>query len=884
MEERALLEEIVAAQRAVPGPDRTRRLELLKEIHKRSFVKDIPGDVPGASPVPPTPEEEGFLGVDKSTWGRLGQNAAAGAAVFPPMLVAARGLNFLSQGSRAAPYVNNLVKAIAPTSAGALGREFVVGAGAGAAAGEGGGFMADRFGEAWRGTGELLAGGVGGVVGNAALSTPMLGAKAAKGLWDVTLGKVFDDTASTALGANTANTRIQRALSSNPELLKNLDSAKTIQDATGVNLPMASAAKDDPSIKSLFSKVTSRQENDAFISEMVVAESTAKQQLADARRLLAADPKDAASLAGVKAAQDNAAQAAERLIVARKQTKREAVVSNIDDKISELSDTMVNAGRDKTKVGESLTTLVRARESAAKAEFKPIYEQLVQEGQQAGVTMPAASVSSITGFVERYGIENLFQASPTLAKTIEGILGKKAFSRDVKLGSGKVSSRVVKQADDSSMTTLDAVQSDSLKRAVNKAIRDNKDSSRDNFYTSLKKEVDDGLDSMGEFGAKLKETDAQYRAKVGEPFLDANGVIAVNNAKFVERTIPMLVTPSSLRELRAASGGTPEFDALARDAWLWKLGTSPSIVKEKGVDVQGLKRFVRDNKAAIEQIPGLEAELLAVGTRTDALQSARSSILQRQRDAGLDAFDAQARKNPTLWQEISSTNGGLVGYVESALKTPDKMSKLIQQAGASSDAKDSLKSAVLEAAFKRGDKLDFFETNKEAFESLFGEGYSKDVRLLLDASERLAQHPFSFRPNPGLSSGTAFQDAVGMSATQASATIRAQISNTFTKTGIFLSKFLTGKAEKAEQAEIMAFLRDRNAVRDSAAIVQAAEEELRQIGSLGVRTAAAVKTHGVNILKAGFFGGLTGYSAGKVGLLKDAPVREQRAPIEEEEE
>lgn len=898
MEEREILEKLVEARRAGD----TRKVEVLTELYKRktpqaaaqpasaprrSFVQDIPVPPPTPGYVEPVPQpEDTFLGVSPETWGRAGQNAMAGAAAVPPLAAAARGMQMLATGTRAAPYATQVGRALIPTTGSLLAREGVIGAGAGVGAGLLGDAAADRYpgSESARSVGEFF-GGLGGALGaNTLLSGSKLALDVASNAPKFIKDRLFGDQVSNAVGTSAGRQQVERAYNSNPNFAADMQRAAEIEANTGVSLPMSAAAGDDPTIKSMMAKITSRGENEAFVAEMNKQEMAAKQQLADARKKLALDPKSAANIAAVKAAQDNAKQAAERTAVATKQAKREQVISNIDDRIADLSNNLMNAGQDKTKSGEAIVNLVSARQKAARAEFDPIYEKVVADGEAAGDVMPSENLKAIDDWINDKRRADIFGTMPKLMQVVDRVLaGKKNAQMDDTFANFPIEGRQVVAPKNSYV--LKPEEAKSLKEAVNKALRDTTEgSSERRLLVELKDRVNAGLDNMGNFGAALKETDALYRAKVGEPFLDANGVVSVNRANAVEKTFPLLTTPSTLADIKAAVGDSPGFTEIVRDAWLWKLGSTRSIVKENGVDVKQLNRFLRDNKSAIDQIPGLEEQLRAVGGRADALQSTRARILERQRAAGLEAFDKQARQNPTMWQEINSTNGGLVGYVEKALRTPDDMSKLIQQAGSSQEAHASLRSAALESAFSKPDKLKFFDEHKEAFDSLFGSGYSNKVRYLLEASQRLQSYPFIARPNPSLTAGTKFQQETGMPASQLFTTLRNPFGSAWYAGSTIISKFTQNKAGQAEQAEIMNFLKNRKAVGDAAAALKAVEDELKATGKLGRKAAEYGAQMMKNAATAGIFGGIAGYGLGKADLLEEAPQRvyvEPEANMEE---
>jgi len=68
---------------------------------------------------------------------------------------------------------------------------------------------------------------------------------------------------------------------------------------------------------------------------------------------------------------------------------------------------------------------------------------------------------------------------------------------------------------------------------------------------------------------------------------------------------------------------------------------------------------------------------------------------------------------------------------------------------------------VLDIGLSSPNKMEFFDTNSKAIDTLFGKQHSERIKALFEASERLAKFPVSSKINPSLSQRTAFEGATG---------------------------------------------------------------------------------------------------------------------------
>jgi hypothetical protein len=214
----------------------------------------------------------------------------------------ARGLQLLSQGSKAAPYVSNLAKAVIPTSGRTLLTEGAIGAGGGIVGGEIGQQTAQKFGEEYRPVGEFAGGMLGGTGAETIVrSVPDMALGVVRSIKGTpAVGQVSD-----MLGSIRAQTKLQTALEANPSLAGDLTRATEITELTGIKLPVTAAAKGDPTLTGLLTSQTTRGENASFTALISQQQKLAQDGVIQAQKELASSPNRVEALASLKAAKDN---------------------------------------------------------------------------------------------------------------------------------------------------------------------------------------------------------------------------------------------------------------------------------------------------------------------------------------------------------------------------------------------------------------------------------------------------------------------------------------------------------------------------------------------------------------------------------------------------
>jgi hypothetical protein len=733
----------------------------------------------------------------------LTQAALEGAAAVPVLGAAARGAQLLSRGTRAAPYAAEAARALLPATGTALIGEGLLGA----AAGAGGELAARQVPEQYGETGRALAGMAGGAVAAAPFSL-VRGAVESAGSLPALFSSTRDiaNQVTQATAAGRASKQAVTALEANPNLAGNIARASEIEASTGITLPALAQANGDTTISSYLQSQIARGENVEFTAAI-------KRQYEAAEKALAtASGKAAPSMQAVdayvkKKAQETAQKNA--LVVtstAAASQKRTLGLDNIDSRILELTDT-IRTAPSQTDIGTRLTNLIDAKEQMVKREISPKYSELLKSSEEAGIILPGESAKNLRDFVTDKTSEDVFNKFPSLYGAI-----KKTFKPDSPASArieGKY--RIAKEAGtfkDYKLSDLD-----SLKRETNEALRSSqRGTDQYRMLSELKRQVDGAIDSTDPtFAQAYRALDKEYATRVGMPFNEA-GVAQIDRAKFVEQSVPVLTKrTSSLKQAMDIIGDSPEGMKIVEDAFLYDISSNRSIINTATGELNPaqLKRYVAQNKDKIDMVPGLRDRLESLGTRVGELKANRTAILDAEKNAKIEKID-------NLWTQAYGSTDGIRGVVRKGLNNPQELDRLLEVAGKDRVAKEGLKSAMLDDVLSaQGDRLELFQTNRAAFEKVFGKDQTKQLNDIVEASQRLKDNPFAMRININTISKTGWQDLTGSKMETTLGEARNQI---MTAPRVFinhLGRFFANKADKGEAAEVQKFLLDPTALKDA---------------------------------------------------------------------
>ena len=738
----------------------------------------------------------------------LTQSAIQGAMAVPVLAGAGRGLQLLSQGSKAAPYVGNLAAALMPATGRALLAEGGIGAFSGATAE----LAARAAPKEWGPLAEMAGGAAGGLVGaQAASAMRSIGTAVsnAQGLFSST--KDLANQVSNLAGAGRASAQAITALSANPNLAGSIGRAAEIEGSTGIKLPMLAASNGDTTISSFLQSQIAKGDNSVFTAQMKQQYEAAEKALTQAKRGIAPSMTDVDEYVKKKAFEVAAAN--ERALaegVAKSKARMEEK-GGIDDRIVQLSDELQQApGLE--NIGARLSSLLDAKSSAIRSELSPQYTKLLTESADAGIKLPAVAAKDLRDYALDARNQDLFADHPSLLADI-----RRVFRPSVDT-TGKIAGKYKQEirTDVGTFKDYELKDIDSLKRSVNKAIRDTKDVDKLRRLGELRRQVDGAVDQIDPvFAAPYRALDKEYATRLGIPFSE-QGVVNIDRAKFVENTVPALTkNASSLKQTLAAVGDDPQGIQIITDAFLFDIGNNKSIINTATGELNPaqLRRYLAKNKEKFDLVPGLRDSLEATSLQVDGLRDARTAILEAEKNATIE-------KISNLWSQSYETPGGIQGVVKTALKTPSELEKLLVIAGNDKAAQNGIKSAVLENILTaQGNRLDMLNESRPAIERIWGKEATTQLTDIVEASQRLKDNPFKMSININTISKTKWQDLTGSKIETTLGEFRDKIMSGPRVIINHFGRYFTGQANKNEAAEVQKFLLNPEALKDAAAMM-----------------------------------------------------------------
>lgn len=793
-------------------PDGITKDELRQKLIANGVAKPedfgMPADTSSAVAQIPT---EGYPQVPVTETARdrtLLESAIQGAAAVPIMAGAARGIMALTQGGKAAPYAARLGQAVIPQTGKQLVAEGALGAISGVT-----GEIGARAAPAGYGTLGEVGGGILGGLGGASVASLTRNiadtATSIPGLFSAskdTMSQIAD-----LAGKGAASKQAITALTANPNLGGTIQRAAEIESSTGINLPMLAAANGDTTISSYLQSQIARGENVEFTAALKQQYEAAEKALSSIKGKVAPSMREVDAYVKKKALETEKLnkQAVEQAAAAS--AKRQTGLQNIDNRIAELSSTL-DTGVRPEEIGTRLTNLLSAKEASIRSELSPQYEKIIKSSMDAGIVLPGASAKSLRDFAVDETNDDVFAAFPSLYKQIKSVFRSPSPVEGTKAASKYTFAKEAATPNDIPLNTLD-----SLKREVNKSIRDTNDKDQLRKLYALRQEVDKAIDGVDPvFSAPYRALDKEYAVRLGIPFNEA-GVVQIDRSKFTSDTVSQLTRrPETIKQVFAAAGDTPETRQVITDAFLFDISKNRSIINTATgeLNVGQLKRYMSQNKEKIDLVPGLREQLEGLAGNVSKLVENRTRLLQAEKQAG-------AQKIENLYTQAYGANDGLSGVVRRALSNPSELDSLVNLAGKDQAARGAIKSAMLDDVLSaQGDRLELFNTNKSAFEKVFGKDQTKQLFDIVEASQRLKDNPFAMRININTISKSQWEELTGTKAATTAGEFRNQI---MTAPRVFinhLGRFFQKQATDAEAAEVQKFLLDPKALQQASQMVQ----------------------------------------------------------------
>lgn len=803
--------------------------------------------IPGTEPPPSPPREKSIM----EQFQPYLESAMQGAAAVPVMAGVGRAGQALFSGSRAAPYAREFARAVIPQS----GKGLLAEGGLGAVSGVAAQYAGEQFPE---GTQREVASTVAGIGAAYPFSLAKNVATVAlnKGLGRESANMLSES--SETLGKMRAHAQAKTAIESNPNLIPDVLRANEIEGMTGIDLPTLARSNGDTTISGYLQGQMERAENAEFIASIKQQYEAAEQQLKTFRNGVAPTMAEVDDLVRTRAARMKASN--EQIMRSTKERieSRQQTINMMTDKIQEASSLTNVEG--KTDIGERLTNLIKSKEATIRSTLSPQYDKLIESATQAGIKLPGESAKALADYARDEMNADVFSKFPSLFSDIKRVFKPKSAAVSKEM-SAKY--KFAKQPVDVAYRDIPLNQLDSLKRNVNKAIRDSSDPNQLRILGELKTQVNKAIDTVDpSFSDPYRALDIEYAKQLGIPFSE-NGVVQVNRAKFVENAVnSMTKTASGLKQVLGVIGDNPKGRQVVEDAFLYDIMNNRSIINTNTGEVNPaqLRRYMAANKEKFDLIPDVKAKLEQTMKSTENMINSRNMLIQRNKE------DVELYVKDVLG-EAYSANGGLYGTVQKAMTNPEQMDVLLSRINNDKTAQDAVKGALLDnlMGISAANRMNVFESPpvSVATAKVF-KGSFEPIRALLEASVRLEQNPFKYNIRTGQSK-TMFEKATGSKAEQTAGELRNQVLSAHRVLINHVSRFFQNKSTRAEAEAVKEFLLD------SKALQKAAEME-REFDDNGVsdKFVSLGKQVFKNSTTTWLQGGLVGYMTGE---LNDEPYQ-----------
>lgn len=475
------------------------------------------------------------------------------------------------------------------------------------------------------------------------------------------------------------------------------------------------------------------------------------------------------------------------------------------DAIDSAIDRTVEAARtakDPLDIGRAATRLIDEKEKALKAKNTAQYEYLLNTYTEKGVEFPAASVQRLHEFVGGATVEQLFTPFPTLVGKVKTLLSPKTIEQAEQLPGmqsllSSTGAQLRPAASVKQYSPITLRQLDSLKQELNKAIRES--SNNQNVLPALRRFKDvltEEIKNIPEFGPRYREVDASFYRDLGIPF-DTAGLSQLDSLKFNETVGTYLSKPERAIDFLSFVGdaGLP----VVKDSILLRL-QNRAFTTDGQFKPAAYAKFLNDNKAVIDTVPGLRAELNNIGNTVDQMNSVRSRLDSQAREA--DMRQADNFLKAVKGQGLRTAVNDILDSTKLAQYT-DTLKNLDVDSAAR--IRNGIRTALLNRAFESTEGAEaFMKKHPAAFNTFFGSAYTSNVEALAKASDIVRRLDTS-RMNFAFSYKEAdlLQKATGNSIPQVTSTLRDRIASNVQKATILLSRWMTKRtADKRDAAMV----------------------------------------------------------------------------------
>jgi hypothetical protein len=293
-----------------------------------------------------------------------------------------------------------------------------------------------------------------------------------------------------------------------------------------------------------------------------------------------------------------------------------------------------------------------------------------------------------------------------------------------------------------------------LKRRVAQDIRETRDPNRQDKLRLLQNRVEDALnkvqnssgnisvDFRGEklpFGQAMSNLDTDYYNKVGIPFKDAAAIEKISSSDYAEKISPLIASsPTALNQFLRVAGS--DGISLAEKSVMSKL-YNQSLNKNGFIDPAKLDNLLSKTSSnggysdIVDQLPDLKQRLSDIGLKAQYLATEKVAIDDAAREARtrlgqsfLSDYDSMG-VDGIVSKMTSSTGKGYRNRLTTDLKNLSSDEQI--------NAKLALRNGLVNRMLNSENPLEYLDSNKDAFISMFGQKHYNSLTALADVS-RLA--------------------------------------------------------------------------------------------------------------------------------------------------
>lgn len=607
-----------------------------------------------------------------------------------------------------------------------------------------------------------------------------------------------------------------------------LKMAQELQDTfPGLVLPTAVVGKGNPIIDKNFRELYATYPDFRARYDKVESAALARLQEETAKLGATRDIKQKQIQDAVKG------YSVEEITKAEKDFRKQSRV--LEDRLDIIAAKLENK-TDEAAIGRAADSIMEARREAAAKVANKYYDKALKPAQREGVTMSPESVATVYKTIKDMKLEDVFATFPGLAGKVEAVWGPKSTEVfDGGLMLGKAPTRKVLQFQAAPVKDVD-----SLKRALNKAMRTTNDQTQLRQLGSLKDVLYQEIGKMpADFVQKYREADGKFAELLGVPN-SKEGIKSLDRARFETMVGNQLGRYDQARDYLSVVGeeGAP----VVRDALILKANRSGVLKPSGEVDLNQLARFIRRNEATLDLVPGLKKELSDARNVGDAIATSieklNSDFNSKSLEYSEGFYKAIHQKNlEAVASEILSKPNKRAMYLDQIAKMPPAVGKM---------AKKGLEQAVMHKAIEhKGTMYDYIQKNEQAFRDVFGPEYMKNLKTLSNGMDFLA----AIESNK-VGVGTSYREqdsigkATGVNSEQVIGTFRNQVMSTWRKMFHIGSKVFLHKSAVKRDKKVMDVMIDTRAIKAMADAVSRAEQDV----AMGRSIVDSMKANGKTLL------------------------------------